>query len=199
MSIQARVFNSKLYGKAHPNVERFISAQFEMPLNQMGQAQAMFMERAKKAAENYYKDSLLDKIREISNDGDEGSIGYSNAAFVSGLWNFSRVGPFMADTILRHPEIKNEFQMGRIDGYSTLLTDRIERTDDEDNLFYEAVTNGLVTQSRTCDEAPHWGWTNHLQTGDHPKLTIGEQADIMMTWAEALSLIEEGLDPTKID
>lgn len=188
-------FDALIYPNQHVNNFGYLSNQFNVFAEKLGELGKEFIEKGKQAFDNFNKSQIAVQARALAKKA-TGIFKPDVVLSFNALEDFAAAQNTMQRYVMACPEIRELYHKQRCDGYSDTYVDMDKGKVGEAHYDYRRVMNGIV-QFDSDDNWKSVEYLEDLREGDRD-LDIGEQVDILNTWDIARIFINAGKDPTNI-
>lgn len=194
------MFESLMYGRAHPGTVQFIQNQLDFASSALSDAGRRFTEQAHQMYAHLESSNAMRAIR---------AVGRS----IRSLWQLDEIRPLTDIGLLQHaplcmqryimaqPQARSLFHQQRLDGYSDTYVDLHPGAIGEEHYDYRRVMDGMVVVQETPDAEGNFDYTATTYFDellpDDIELSLDEQMDVIESWQHLQSYLERGKeDPT---
>jgi hypothetical protein len=185
------LFSAYIHGAESVKNRNFLSRQWDNVSNAVQTRGRAFIERTRKAFEEYDTDILDRGVRAIKRRMDN-RWGDNEVCRYSSIGEFQNANVKMIRWMQANPRIRKATKGGRCNGWEGLYVDLEPELWGENHSDYQRVMNGM---NRT-DEHGHTHFTTYMNAcdEDNEELTFGSQIDILHSWEQLETYMDANLD-----
>lgn len=188
--VEQHVFDILLYPQQHPNNAIWVQNNLQHVNFELTQAGAEHMAYLMQMNKQLNDESALRNARNVLREIQ--SIVVPNVIFpLLTPGHLQNAPPIMQRYIMACPEIRQEYQQGRLDWYNDTYVDDDPDTIGENHYDYRKAVSGIVQ-----DDASYMVDLEEMRPGDQ-ELTLREQTDISVTWEFVKECLVQSYDPLK--